>query len=315
MVPSLLPLVSVVVPVRDGARFLAQAIESVRAQTLTAWELVVIDDGSADASLEVARGFCCDGRVRAVGAPPRGLAAARNLGLLESRAPYVTFLDSDDRLRAGALARMVSRLDREPRAAMVYGEAVSMDAQGRVQGVDRAPLFARRPSGAVLEALLERNFIASSGATCLRRSFLDEVGPFRNDLVPAEDWEMWCRLSAAGEVHYLGPGALLEKRTHDDSISATLGSSPEPATAGIEAVFSHPAVRALGVERTRTLRTRQEASVLAIAAGDRLKRRQTAVARRYLWAALQKHPQARELLMLAATFVPGGARALRPWLK
>jgi len=120
------PLVSVVTIFLDAERFLAEAIESVLAQDYPTWELLLVDDGSTDASAAIARGYAARApqRIRYVTHPGRrnlGMSASRNLGLAHARGPLVAFLDADDVWLPHKLAEQVRLLGEHPRAAMVYG--------------------------------------------------------------------------------------------------------------------------------------------------------------------------------------------------
>jgi glycosyltransferase involved in cell wall biosynthesis len=112
------PIVSVVVPCFNQARFLADSLTSVRAQGSVDHETLVVDDGSIDDTASVAGRF---DDVRYLRQDNRGTAAARNRGLRESRGRYVVFLDADDRLLPDALAAGVDALEREPDCGFVYG--------------------------------------------------------------------------------------------------------------------------------------------------------------------------------------------------
>ncbi len=91
------PLVSVIMPVRNRALVLARAVESVRHQTVAAWELIIVDDGSSDDTAKVAADYAAsDSRIQVIRLEPSGVCAARNAGLRAARAPYVAFLDSDN---------------------------------------------------------------------------------------------------------------------------------------------------------------------------------------------------------------------------
>jgi glycosyltransferase involved in cell wall biosynthesis len=121
------PVVSVVTPFLDAERFLEEAIESVLAQQYPEWELLLVDDGSTDASTAIAkRAADEDARVRYLEHPGhanRGKNAARNLAIERARGRYVTFLDSDDVWFRDTLGRQVAALWKHPDAAMVYGSA------------------------------------------------------------------------------------------------------------------------------------------------------------------------------------------------
>jgi glycosyltransferase involved in cell wall biosynthesis len=119
-------LVSVVIIFLDGERFLDEAIASVLAQRYTTWELLLVDDGSADGSPAIARRYAREhpDRIRYLeheSHANRGMSASRNLGAASARGAYITFLDADDVLEPHALGSLVAQLESAPQAAMVYG--------------------------------------------------------------------------------------------------------------------------------------------------------------------------------------------------
>jgi glycosyltransferase involved in cell wall biosynthesis len=305
------PRLSVVIPVYDMARFLGEAIGSALSQTVPDLEVIVVDDGSNDdVAAVLARQH--DARVRTVRQPHSGLSAARNRGVEEARAPVVGFLDADDRLRPRGAATLCAALARTPAAVLAYGDAVPMDEGGRVFGSERPPLFARRPSGDVLEPLLRRNFIASAGGAAVRASALRATGPFRVDLPRAQDWEMWCRLAVLGTFVYVGGPPLLERRSHDRSISRTLGTGVEAALRAVDAAFSAPEVadRFTPAALAR-LRRERAASVHAVAGTECLKARRYDEARRHFLRALRLDPTSlREALLCCSSVLRWVPRAL-----
>lgn len=120
------PRVSVITIFLDAEQFIEEAIESVLAQTYDSWELVLVDDGSSDASTAIARGYAerYPGRVRYLehaGHQNRGMSASRNLGVRQAAGEYIAFLDADDICFPNALERQVAILDAVPEAGMVYG--------------------------------------------------------------------------------------------------------------------------------------------------------------------------------------------------
>src|SRR5918994_6968888 len=125
--------VSVVIPCYNQARFLGEAIQSVLCQGYPDLEIIVVDDGSTDATGEVASNFAKeDPRVGLVRQENRGLAAARNRGLSEAGGGDVVFLDSDDRLVSGALAVGIRELEANPGCAFVSGLCRKITADGLV---------------------------------------------------------------------------------------------------------------------------------------------------------------------------------------
>ena len=149
------PLVSVISIFFNAAEFLAEAIESVLAQTYPHWELVLVDDGSSDGSAEIARRYADSdpGRIRYVEHPGhenRGISAARNLGVREALGEYVAFLDADDVYLPQKLERQAQLLAAHPEAAMVYGATLHWHGwTGRPEGRAgaRPATQARRSAG------------------------------------------------------------------------------------------------------------------------------------------------------------------------
>lgn len=124
------PLVSVIVIFLNAERFLRAALDSVFAQTYGHWELLLVDDGSTDASADVAREYVRHQPLRVryfthEGRRNRGMSASRNLGLSQARGEYIAFLDADDVWLPHKLAQQVAILQAHPEAAMVYGPCLS----------------------------------------------------------------------------------------------------------------------------------------------------------------------------------------------
>ncbi|MEO8176321.1 MAG: glycosyltransferase family A protein [Sphingomicrobium sp.] len=123
------PRVSAIIIVRDGEQFIAEAIDSVIAQEGPAFELIVVDDGSSDATETIVQSYAgrLDGRLRVLHHPGHanlGMSASRNLGVADARGDYVAFLDADDRWLPAKLAEQVAILDSEPGTSMVYGRTL-----------------------------------------------------------------------------------------------------------------------------------------------------------------------------------------------
>jgi glycosyltransferase involved in cell wall biosynthesis len=188
------PLVSVVVIVYDGERFLGEALESIAAQTFERWEAIVVDDGSRDRSRAIAMEFAArhPGKVRVLrheGDANRGMSASRNLGIAESRGEFVTFLDHDDAMCPQKLARQVELLRAHPGAVAVVGPNLRWhswrgDASDR-RADETQDLGVADLAGTAVEldppGLLPI-FLARSSATpqspMLRRERLREIGGF-----------------------------------------------------------------------------------------------------------------------------------------
>jgi glycosyltransferase involved in cell wall biosynthesis len=192
------PRVSVVMPARDALPHVGGAIASVLAQTFADLELVVVDDGSADATRAVAEAFARDDdRVRVISGPGRGVAAARNAGVSAARAGLVAFCDADDILlppHVGALVDVAGR-DSDSDSVIVTANAYWLFDGGidvrKTRHRGRFPAVAQQRM-----AILQQNFVSTM--SLFPRSLVDRVGPFATDLTHAEDWHFWMRAVFAG---------------------------------------------------------------------------------------------------------------------
>jgi GT2 family glycosyltransferase len=217
------PRYTVVIPAYNAARTLGPAIESVRAQTVQDWELIVIDDGSTDETGKLAAAYEADSRVVAYSQPNAGPAAARNRGIRFARGELVSFLDSDDLMMPGYLAAMGAALDRAPEAALAYTDAWSLDDESRQVHVASAMSGADPPaeppteSEELLLLLLRENFILAS--TTVRRRILEDLGGYDESMRFAEDYDLWIRIVSAGHRVAKVPGRLIIQRELSTSLS------------------------------------------------------------------------------------------------
>ncbi len=200
-------VVSVVIPVRDLRTYLPEAIESVLAQTVPAEtvEVIVVDDGSTDGSGEVAERYAP--RVRVLRQPSRGLPAARNAGIDAASAPYLQFLDADDRLLPEKLEASLAVFAADPGVGLVYSGCRFIDERG-------APLPQEgwsREEGDVLSRLVLGNLINPHMAL-VRRDHVVRAGGFDEGLTSLEDWDLWLRLARQGVRWRCVDRALVEYR-------------------------------------------------------------------------------------------------------
>ena len=167
-------------PVRDGERFLVEAVESVLAQTVSELELIVVDDGSTDATPGLLAGIA-DARVRVFTQPPRGLATALNAGCAAAQAPVIARMDADDVALADRLERQLAVLDARPDVALLGGGIVLVDEQGREFDRERAP---------ATPSLVDRNDLVH-GTVVMRTDAFRALGGYRLD--QSEDYDLWLR--------------------------------------------------------------------------------------------------------------------------
>jgi glycosyltransferase involved in cell wall biosynthesis len=207
---TLPPLVSVVIPCYNSARYLRESIESALAQSYPRIEIIVVDDGSTDETTRIARSY----GVRYIYQANRGISAARNTGILHSRGEYVLFLDHDDRLLPRAVETGVRLLEEHRECALAVGEHRYIGADGKAIGYSNK----HAAGGDHYLMLLEHNFIETPCSALHRRSDLALTGGFDETLHGAEDHEFYLR-TARQSTWVAHDAAVAEYRIHDSSAS------------------------------------------------------------------------------------------------
>jgi glycosyltransferase involved in cell wall biosynthesis len=213
----------VVIPVYNGARFLAAAIESVLVQTLAPRRLIVVDDGSRDESAEIARSFA-GGAIElvVVQKPNGGLSSARNAGLAHCRSELVALLDADDVWAPHKLARQVACFAESELSELgvVFCGYDDIDENGQpLLNFPSMPLT-RGLRGRIKRRLYRGNLVAGSGSAVLvKRACLARTGGFDERLPSSEDWEMWLRLAEHYAFDYVDE-VLVHLRRHGGSMQA-----------------------------------------------------------------------------------------------
>ena len=198
-------LVSVVVPCFNYGRHLQQCVQSLAVQTHTAWECIIVDDGSTDDTPSICAGLArADPRVTFVRQENRGLSAARNTGLQRARGEFLQLLDADDLLEPRKLSSQVAHLEAHRGVDIVLGDVAFFDgaAPGRLrkwrrEGATGETRPVRGQGEPVVAALVAGN-ICVVHAALLRRRVIESVGSFDESLRSHEDWEFWMRCALAG---------------------------------------------------------------------------------------------------------------------
>jgi glycosyltransferase involved in cell wall biosynthesis len=196
---------------RNVEATIGEAVGSVIEQTVEDWELLVVDDGSTDGTLGVVQGFA-DPRIRVLEPGRIGvLAQLRNLAIAEAHGEWVAVLDADDAWLPEKLERQLGVA--EDTGVVHTGAYLLLDGR-------REPASVPRPPGSLFDALVENNFVFSSSAL-IRRSLLDEHGPFDPDpaLWGSPDYELWLRLAPVAEFRHVDEPLILY-RVHPGQMSA-----------------------------------------------------------------------------------------------
>ena len=207
-----MPLISVIIPMKNAEPYVREAIESVLRQAEVELEVVVIDDGSTDRSAEIVRATG-DPRVRIIPGPQQGIAAAFNAGLAAAQGTYLARCDADDRYPTDRLAWQVAWLDAHPDFVAICGAFASMNEKGRI--------VTERVVGDAAEVTEElRNGVGRSHlcSYAMRTDVVRRIGGCRTWFTMSEDADLQYRLAEAGRVWY-EPRVSYLYRLHDASIT------------------------------------------------------------------------------------------------
>jgi len=244
------PIVSIVVPAYNASRFMPETIASIQAQTLRAWECIIVDDGSKDNTLALVRSLTAgDPRFRTVTQPNAGPSAARNNGLtlVDPRAKYLNFMDSDDLWTPEALEVLIAAIERDPASVGSHALGRCIDEFSRdyedlayaSQGSGRyyidttGKLVRLDPATPTSFQSLWFSNPYPPGLMLTRRSAYDKVGGFDLSICPLEDWDMNLRLSRLGSFQFADQ-IILSYRRHSNNLS---GQSASLTVRGIRNLY------------------------------------------------------------------------------
>lgn len=215
------PELAVVLPVRNAAPWLASTLVALHHESQVAFELVAVDDGSSDGSVEILQQLCRHwppGRWQLLTGGGRGVSAARNRAVAASSAPLIAFLDADDRPLPGRLALPLAALQQHPDLDHVHGGWLRCPPAGAAPHAVCPWL-----EGAAFDwrSVIEHKAVLPSAWTLRRRAF-ERVGGFDERLGHAEDVDLLARLAASGSRGAWIPELLVRYRVHPASASARL---------------------------------------------------------------------------------------------
>ena len=208
--------VSVIIPTFNRAGMVTRAISSVLDQTFKDFEIIVVDDGSTDESAEILAQFQND--ILYLSNPKNlGVSAARNRGIKASSAPLIAFLDSDDYWLPDKLSAQIAFFSRHPEAVACQTEEIWMRRGRRVNPRKKHA----KPSGDVFVASLKLCLVSPS-AVMLKRSLLQEVGLFDEDLPVCEDYDLWLRIACRYPIYLLKRNLTVKVGGGADQLSSSL---------------------------------------------------------------------------------------------
>jgi glycosyltransferase involved in cell wall biosynthesis len=200
--------IAAVVPVYNRARVLGRAVESIISQSYPLTEIIIVDDGSTDEAMDVARSFD-DRRIRILHQAHKGAAAARNLGWRSAQADFIAFLDSDDTWSHEKVARQVESFRDETLVACFTGYEAFNHENRYIPPAHSTDLL----------ELQKANILGPTSVSLIRRSALEDVGGFDESLPSCQDWDLWIKLRRIGNFRIVAVPLVQFEQLGQDRIS------------------------------------------------------------------------------------------------
>ncbi len=275
--------ISVVIPSYNTSAFVVDALRSALQQTYSALEVIVVDDGSTDDSVEQIL-TVRDDRLTCVTQPHLGLSAARNTGIRLARGKYVAFLDSDDMWSPLKVAHHLAVMEKDAGVGVTFSYSAYIAENGKPTG----EYLVSRCGHPDVQQLMRRNHIGNGSSAIVRRECFEIAGLFDEDLSGCADWEFWVRVAAVSGLSFqLIPRVLTAYRIRTGSLSVAAGAYEQFLSDGLEAIqrFDRYVAARIPVHAARAQLYRVT-SHKALFTGD------VSASRKYLYQAVRHSPSA-----------------------
>ena len=211
-----MPKISIITPAYNAVKTIAETIDSVSRQTFKDWELIVVNDGSTDDTLNILQQIN-EPRLKIINQPNGGVAIARNQGIEAAQGEYIAFLDADDLWVNNKLELQLQALEQNPDVIVAYSWTCFMDEQQQGYVYHSSPAY--QYAGDVYPRLLEGDFIHSGSNVLVCKSSLEGVGGFDRACSGCEDWDMWLRLAATGKFAVVPEYQIIYRRAFGSTTS------------------------------------------------------------------------------------------------
>ncbi|MEM9669062.1 MAG: glycosyltransferase family A protein [Pseudomonadota bacterium] len=241
------PDISIIMPAYDAAATIADSVKSVQAQTLKNWELIIVDDGSADSTATIAFALADDDhRIRVICQDNQGPSAARNHGVADAKAQTIAFLDADDFWAPRRLTGMLSILASHPDIGVLFSRTRFVDAETLKPGT-----LTRYIADLTAADLMAENAVCSTSNIVCRKTVFEQIGGFAKGLDYAEDQDWLLRVALDRKWHIRGVDAeWFFYRSNEVSQSADLEAMRNGwQRMAASALEDHPVTAALAARR------------------------------------------------------------------
>lgn len=267
-----------------------QAEPEARCQNQVQFEIIIIDDGSTDNTVRIAKELAAnDKRIKYFYQENQGQSAARSYGVKHCVGDYVVFLDSDDELLPDSLVRLVEALNKDKAAVMSYGSHIYINEHGTVVGNKQRANLVATPTGDVLKEILRCCFLIP-GTACIRADILCKTNIVSN-VKQGEDWIMWCRLAAKGNFIFVPGKPILKHRMHSSNITSTMIDTPQAYFAAVDIVYNDEnIVGKLDKNLVAKLKQRKISAINSFLARKFLVKGDFDRAKEFMWQSLKIYP-------------------------
>ncbi len=226
-----MPTISIIIPAYNAESTILKTIESVQQQSFLDFELIIINDGSTDHTLELID--IQDPRIKIFSYENGGVSIARNRGIAHANGDFIAFLDADDLWTPDKLEMQFAALIKHPEAGVAYSWTCFLDEEGETLYTGNSVFF----EGNVYAKLLLWNFLYNGSNPLIRRQALESVGGFDSTLTHGEDWEFYLRLAAIWSFVVVPKPQVLYRQTLS-SASSKIEIMEKEVLRAIEKVFA-----------------------------------------------------------------------------
>lgn len=192
------PLISVIIPTYNMEKYITDAIDSALAQTYKNVEIIVVDDGSTDFTINILKKY--NSKIKYFYQKNKGPSAARNVGIKYAKGEYIAFLDSDDVWLPRKLELQVKYFSENAFRGLIYTGYYTIDETGETVEIHKIEDFSKNK---VLKDLFFKNVISTASTIMVNRECFEESGGFDENLAVAEDWDMWLRIIKRYDFDYI----------------------------------------------------------------------------------------------------------------
>jgi glycosyltransferase involved in cell wall biosynthesis len=231
----IMPLVSVIIPVYNGEKYIVETIRSVQHQIFWDFEIIVVDDASSDQTVATVQAIQ-EPRLRIIAGGHKGVSAARNQGIAASQGEFIAFLDADDLWAPDKLRLQVEAFQNNPEAGLGYSWFYLWNFAVQNTTDDKTLICPSAEGSQAFRTLLEENVVGTGSNIFVRRAVVESVGNFNETLTHGEDWEFCFRVALAWGVSLI-PQPLVYYRQHQASSCSSLEQVKDSTLKAIHQIF------------------------------------------------------------------------------